>query len=128
MAEYLLGKYFPEQYCASSAGVEASDYADPFTISVMRSEEDINLINFEPRALHDIEDLGEYGTLIALSEGAYTHIKQDKSKHNHPYNIEFWDTPAPPDRNQQRDIIIEGYKDLLSTIKGHIENRFTAAE
>lgn len=124
MAEHMLNKLYSSKYAAESAGVEASDFADPFTVSVMRSEHDVDLINFEPRALHDVDDIDSFDTLIALSEQAYATIKKDKAKNNRAYGIEFWDTPPPPDRNQPRDMIVDGYKALLATISGHIENRF----
>ncbi len=124
MAEALVNKLFAKDYEASSAGVEASDYVDPFVLSVMRDEERLNLMEYEPRSYDSVPDKNGYDLVVALSENAYEYVKKDKAKNNRPYMVEFWDTPDPPDKNQQREMILAGYKDLLRTIKTHIQNRF----
>lgn len=124
MAEALVNKLYADRYIAESAGVEAADYVDPFVMSVMRTEEGLDLMDYEPRSFLSVPDKNTYTLVIALSEGAYEFVKKDKARTGDTYMIEFWDTPNPPDKNQQRDQIIAGYKDLLRTVKGHVLNRF----
>jgi protein-tyrosine-phosphatase len=127
MAHYIMRKYFSETHKAYSAGLEASDYMDPFAISIMRDKEGLNLINFEPQDINDLlkseHKPEKISSIIALSEQAYQYIKQNPLK-DFDYSIEFWDTPSPSRHEQNRDITLAAYMDIYKTIKDHIFNRF----
>lgn len=124
IAEEIINNEFSDLFTACSAGVEASDYVDPFVIGLIKEKYDRNLINKEPRSFTYLNNLNNIDLIVTLSPHAFDAIKMVKKLKGFSTPVEFWDTPVPPDKNQSRDNIVTEYRNLFHEIKQHIENRF----
>ena len=124
LAEEIINQEYKDRFMAFSAGVEASDYIDPFVMGLLKDKYNVNLINKEPRNFKSVENLNNIDLIITLSANAFKAIKSEKHTQNFSTPIEFWETPTPPDQNQSRENIMAAYQDIFNEISEHIENRF----
>lgn len=105
-----------------SAGLQAGPYGDPFAISLLQEENEIDMTDHEPQTVTP-ELLQQADTVIALSRNAYHQARTWKAQYG--FALEYWDTPEPPPTDgYPRGMIMEGYKRLRDAILTHINNRF----
>ena len=124
LAEVITNHEYHTHFKACSAGIEASDYVDPFVIGLIKDRYGINLINKEPRNFQAVDNINELDLIVTLSPYAFNAIKSIKKEKGFSTPIEFWETPPPPDKNQSRDMIMNAYEHIFEDISQHIENRF----
>jgi protein-tyrosine-phosphatase len=124
IAETILRHEMPNNISVCSAGIDAAQFVNPFTARLMLDFYQEDLLNKEPQSITEIENVDQFDLFIALSENAFDFLRDKKKNNELVGNIEYWDIGSPPDENQRRELIMDGYRFLHDDIKQHIKNRF----